>query len=227
MRLSKNNDGDEATKISMSLKKGSLEVQGERYEKKIVPPTPAQILQYPYEEVNRICEIELKSSEQYNSQGSSFFGYAVPTNNHKIIQDAYMKLRLLFPQAKHIVLGYVLPGMPRCYNEGYCDDGETGAGRILLQLLKKHKLRCLSIFVIRLQDGPKIGALRYTLLEKTAINAVNINSYNKFLNATQQIIEEAPVELPSNRDLVRIRGAPGPRRQRGRGLNNRGGRAGF
>ena len=82
--------------------------------------------------------MQLKPGEQYALDGSAFFGYAVHANNLQIVEEAYVKLRLLYPQAKHILASYNVPGMPRCYYEGYCDDNETGGGRFLQKIMRNY-----------------------------------------------------------------------------------------
>ena len=44
-----------------------------------------------------------------------------------------MKMRLLYPEANHIICAYRIPGLERFYCEDYCDDGEISGGAELLR----------------------------------------------------------------------------------------------
>ena len=195
------NESNQATQVNMTIGRGGLHVQGEKFQKKIEPPVPTKILRYQDHEVERILKTELTPGDQFTNEGSTFFGYAIPANNLQTIEDAYIKLRILYPQAKHILCCYNVPGMPRCYYEGYCDDNETGGGRKMLQIVRNNNLRCIGIFVIRMQDGPKIGAVRFDLIEHAMRSSVKANPYNKYTNERQEIKE------PDNEYLSEANGA--------------------
>ena len=183
----KTNERDQSTKISMNLTRTGLEIQGEKYEKRVVAPDSTKVLSYTEEQLSRICKLKLQHGVEITENGSSFVGFVLPANNHESINDVYMKLRLVYPQAKHIICAYSIPGLPRCYHEDYCDDKEVGAGNYLLKLLQNNKITCMAFFVVRIQNGPKIGPKRFELMAQAVQNALGAYPFNKFVNANQQI----------------------------------------
>ena len=48
-----------------------------------------------------------------------------------------------------------------------------------------------------LTNGPKIGPVRYSLMEKALKSAVNMNTYNKYINEHQNILDEETSEESS------------------------------
>ena len=223
------NENNTSTKIDMEITRRKLVIQKEDYVKKVTPPSATDILNYTEEEIDQVCKMEVKGGDKFTDQGSEFFSFILPTNNFDAIKKAYMKLRLMFPQGKHIMCAYNIPGMPRCYHEDYCEDKEIGSGRFLLNLIKRNNLTQIAIFVIRIQNGPKIGAMRFKLIEKAVQSAVNKNSFNKFMNANMTIETEQQnqVKVGTGETTTFSRGTRGAtysRRYRGSTRKSRGGR---
>ena len=159
--------------------------------------------------------MDLGKGEQIKHNGSIFTAFSVPTNNHNIIDDAYMKLRLQYPGAKHIVCAFIILGMPRFQCEDFCDDGDTGMGRHLLWLLQQNEISNLAMFVVRQQTGPKLGPMRFQLMDKAAAKALQSQPYNKFINQNQAIVFDTEDFKKTSYDV-----------RRGKQKNNRGGRGG-
>ena len=91
----------------------------------------------------------------------------------------YLKLRLTYPQARHIICAYNLKNedqqQKNLYNSDYCDDGEIGAGRHLLKILHECDLTNRAVFVVR-KCGEKLGPNRFikiTNAAKRALRKVN------------------------------------------------------
>ena len=85
------------------------------------------------------------------------------------------------------MLGYSMSGMPRYEHEGFCDDQENEAGKLLLSLLKKNNLQNVAIFVVRIHNGPKLGQSRFNLIAKAVQNAVRKNPKNEFMQTDMEI----------------------------------------
>ena len=208
----KKNEQDQSNGIEMNMTKNGLEIQGSQYIKKVTAPDSTKVLSYTEVHLNRICQMQVESGEEIHENGSQFIGYILPTNNHSLINDAYMKLRLIHPQASSIICSYSIPGLPRCYHEDYCDDKEVGGGNFLLKLLQKNKIACTAFFVVRIHEGTKIGPIRFELMETAIRSALLKHPYNKFINANQAISTE---QLKIKRGDVNMRaGAPNHRSPR-------------
>ena len=221
----KQNENDQATSIPMNLTRNGLEIQGTMYTKKVVTPDSTKILSYSADHLAKICNMKLQKGNEVTVDGNKFIGFVLPANSHSIINDAYMKLRLSYPQAKHITCGYSIPGLPRCYHEDYCNDNETGGGNFILKLLQNNRINCMAVFVVRIQNGPKIGPLRFELMEEAIRKAFTAHPYNKYTNANQVIISEQYKVQHDDRQIQRgnIRGRrPIRRNNRIRGRGSRG-----
>ena len=81
----------------MSFQKARLMVNETPYEDRIKTPISADILSMSEQEVEDICQMEIQSGQVCESKGSLFKGFVLPTNSHLKIDQAYMKLRLMFP----------------------------------------------------------------------------------------------------------------------------------
>ena len=206
-RVYRDNEKDQATKIDMSWAKNGLQVAGEKYKKKVTPPEPTKILTCTDEELDNVCAIELIPGEKTFQEGGSFIAFALAIKSHKEIDQAYMKLRLLFPQAKHISCAYIIPGLPKCYYEDYCDDNEINSGVYLLEILRRSKLSHVVTFMVRIQEGPKIGEIRYSLMEQAVKNAFMVNPMNKYTNKKQLIVPK-PARLQRSNNVASRAGGP-------------------
>ena len=200
----KDNEADQSTKLQMSISRKGLTIEGEQYTKKVEPPDAVKILTYSPEKLKQVCEMKIDKGIVIEHEGSSFVGYSLPTNSYQNINDAYMNLRLKFPQAPSIVCAYIIPGLPRCIHEDFCDDKEHGAGRLLLKTLQENHILNTAVFVVRDQMRGKIGPIRFQLILDAARSAVNVNPYNKYTNGNQYIQEQQ--ELPNqNHDNTNVR----------------------
>ena len=108
-----------------------------------------------------------------------------------------MKLLLKYPKAKSILCAYSIPRMPRFKHEEYSDDGETGWGRILMNVIKRNYLSNIAFFVVRKSKIGNIGASRFGLIKQALKDIMSSSPYNKFTN-TRQFLEEDPThQVPS------------------------------
>ena len=90
------------------------------------------------------------------------------------IRNIYMKLKLLYPESRHIACAYIIPGEIQFCSD-YQDDGEPGAGRALLQILKDNKLENQVVFVIRRYGGTRLGATRFSCYKQAALESLGID----------------------------------------------------
>ena len=205
----KANEGDQSTSVPMNITRFGLEIEGNKYQKKVVSPDSTKVLSYSEQHLEKICNTKLLCGEVIEYNGSKYVGVVLPTNNHQLINDVYMKLRLAYPQSKEIACAYSIPGLPCCYHEDYCDDRAAGTGNFLLKVIQKNKITCMAVFTVRIQYGPNPGTARFEVMEKAVKNALDANPFNKYVNATQQI--EITERQPNNEPNPR--GARGNTRQ--------------
>ena len=103
------NNRKEANKVDMSWVKSGLQIKNRKYRKKIQPPNASSVLSMTPKAIDLILEMDTVCSEEMEEQGSVFIGYAVAVNTYEAITKAYLKLRLIYPDASHITCAYFLP----------------------------------------------------------------------------------------------------------------------
>ena len=89
--------------------------------------------------------------------------------SHDQIDELYLKMKMIQPNARHIVCAYWIDGFePISQAQDYHDDGEPMAGRQLLDILIKDNLKNRVIFVARRYGGIKMGPERFDCYKKAA-----------------------------------------------------------
>ena len=184
---------------NMNFQGAKLMIDKKQYQDRIKAPIATDILAMNEEQVNNICQTDIQDGQALEYKGSTFKGFILPTNSHLHIDQAYMKLRLMYPHAKHIICCYSITGMPRYEHEGYCDDNEHGGGKVLLSILKESNLQNVALFVVRLHSGLNIGKKRFELIGKAIEQAVIQNPKNTYTKQDMKINlqQPKPVLAPS------------------------------
>ena len=72
----------------------------------------------------------------------------------------------------------------------YNDDGEFGAGKLLLKMLTENQITSRAVFVVRYCHGQKIGVIRHECFKRAAAGAINSNRFNRYTRKDQKIEEE-------------------------------------
>ena len=93
------------------------------------------------------------------------------------------------PSARHIVCVYHLPG-DDVHARGYCDDGEPGAGSLILNLMSKSNIQNRVIFVTHKYGGVKMGGDRFECYLQAAKSTVMANPRNSILDIDQVIKDD-------------------------------------
>ena len=120
--------------------------------------------------------MDIKRGTAIQEDRSVFTAYTARVTDHEQIQKYYIKLRMIQPTARHIVCAYWVKDAEICYQKDYHDDGEPGAGRQLLQLLKENLCEDTVVFVARKYGGIRMGPNRFSCYVNAACNALNINA---------------------------------------------------
>ena len=174
-------------KYDFSYSKGNLMVQSEIYKKKVLPPKPSDLIDIEPEEIGKILKLKIDRTADIAMEKSIFLGYSAVVENHVQIRQLYQKLKLVQPSARHIVCAYYLPGEPEYYNQDYCDDGECGAGRVILELLKRQNMTNRVVFVARKYGGSKLGPDRMNCYIESAVNVLQKTALNPITGQEQKL----------------------------------------
>ena len=190
---------DEADAVKYS--KGSLCVKGEPYRKnlKIVPPTPKQLIDLDADKLNSILKLNTKRSPKVMIGSSTFVGYVADVKSYQDINDAYIKVRMVQPEAKHVVCAYHMIdpevdfSQETCYQMDYQDDGEPAAGRLILDTMNEYNVKHKAVFVARVYGGQKMGPNRFQGYAKAAKLALGLETQEIDTPETKP-----PPSFPSN-----------------------------
>ena len=115
------------------------------------------------------------------------------------MEQAYLKIKLSYPKARHIMCAYFLPGDDLHLARGCCDDGEHGAGNKILDFLIRNDLENRAVFVIRYYSGKKIGPSRFNHILEAVTNCIQIYPMNEVLGYMQEVLTENEEEVPQDK----------------------------
>ena len=176
--------------MKVSYIKGKMAFQGETYAPKIATPTPKDMVDLTPEEIDEILKTPIESaSSKIQKDKSIFESYISSVSSVQEIRRLYVKMKLIQPLARHIICAFMIPGEPKAYNIGYCDDGEPGAGNVVLQFMRKNELYNRVIFVSRKYGGIRMGMDRFDCYVEAAQKVASENTQNKVLKSRQPITD--------------------------------------
>ena len=68
--------------------------------------------------------------------------------------------------ATHVIGAYRIFGTEHYKLQSYCDDGEHGGGRRMLNILKEQGLFNVAVFIVHYKDGENIGKARFEIISE-------------------------------------------------------------
>ena len=207
------------------LKEAKLQVSGQYYKPVITPPSPEAVIDLSMVELDRVLKTNVQPGQVFEKHNSKFQAYMMGVMNHQQIKDAYLKLRLLHPRARHIMCAYILNNSPDPYQKDFCDDGETSAGRMILNIMENHKMISRAVFVVRYFGENKLGGDRFKLIENAVTSALEENGYNEVLRIEQPLQKTKTIIARTQRNTASQMNKRGSYTQRHnhRGQPNKGG----
>ena len=174
-----NNAMDAKDQLSMTLEKGTLTVDGKKYEKEIKAPSCREILQASKELRLARLNAHVQRGETIAVEGQEFVGYTTVVKTLKDVNLAYGKVRAMHADARHVVCSCRLPSRNFHTHQDFCDDDEHSGGQFLLQLLEASEIMNRAIFVVRYYDGTHIGPSRFRAMRDAVASAIDKSSHNK------------------------------------------------
>ena len=148
---------------SVSYTKAGLTVNGIPYRKKVLPPTPKELVNMEVDKLEEVLKMKIKKDAEITQENSVFSAYVANADvkSHAEVRDYYRKMKLIQPGARHIVCAYYIKHPDEHYSKDYHDDGEPGAGRTLLNILVQNNLQNCVVFVARKYGGVRMGPERF------------------------------------------------------------------
>ena len=153
--------------------KGALTVNGAVFKSKVSVPSPRDLIELSPEELTAIFAKKLDTTQSFQSEKSVFQGYIAPISSLKDVNDLYKRVKLSQPGARHIVCAYWIDSnhIEPHYAMDYCDDDEHGAGKHIMDYIRKNNLKNKVIFVSRKYGGIRMGAERFKCYVQAAAKA--------------------------------------------------------
>lgn len=158
--------------LQMKIYKNKLRINNEPYQKKVKPPSAAEILRLDPTEIESTKKALTVFGESKMLETSEFISYASKVTTAEEVRIAYRKLRLKYPDATHITSAFRLEQPNGPYNQEANDDGEHAAGRSLLKVLQENQLTSVAVFVIRFYGGKHVGPARFDTIKQVANTAL-------------------------------------------------------
>ena len=165
---------------------GKLFIEGEPYSQNVKTPKVQSFLDLDQSEVDKVLSLPTSRGNEMYEQSSTFIGYAADVCSTEEVSEIYSKVKLMHADASHVVCAYYLQGT-EVADTGYCDDGEHGAGRALLNLLSANKMIAKATYVARYTDGNKMGNIRFQKYVQASVATIRAAPYNNIIQSTQEL----------------------------------------
>ncbi len=118
------------------------------------------------EEAEEVRSLTSGKSEVISDRGSMFQAVAYNVSSRKDVQKIYRHIVSSNADADHNILAYRLPK-----EEAWHDDREWGAGRFLLEGLKRGSVQNIMVVVSRHFGGTLLGSKRFDHIKTVAVQA--------------------------------------------------------
>ena len=118
--------------------------------------------------------MQISRGFEIQQDNSAFTAYTAKVDNTDDINQLYIKLRMMQPKARHIVCAYSINTENICESLNYFDDGQPGAGRQVVQVLKESAIQDSVVFIARKYGGIKMGANRFLCYTNAARGALGL-----------------------------------------------------
>ena len=161
--------------FNVEYTKEGLTVQGQVYKKQILPPTPKQLISLSKEELDRIFNMPCIRGPDLQLDRSVFTAYSATVDTLDDIKSLYLRLKLMQPEARHIVCVYSIQHERPFNAMDYQDDGEPGAGRAIMELFNMNNIQGKAVFVARKYGGIKMGSSRFQCYLQAAKAALELD----------------------------------------------------
>ena len=139
---------------------------------KIRPPTGADVLRLSDEEREAIEHVKLVNGGEHSERNSDYYVYVQKVRSEVDVQKGYLKTRMRHGDATHISVVYRFNDARGPFNQEGIDDGEHGAGRAILNVLKAKSIVNVAVYVVRYYGGTRLGKRRFQILETLAVSGI-------------------------------------------------------
>ena len=192
---------DDAHKLrNLKFKKGKLHVGDNPYKPKIVPITRKDILSLSPGDIQQIQELPMVKTREISEKHSRFKAYSCNISTLSDVQSAYLHIKIRHSDATHVMLAYRLNTVDPLDGEGWCDDGEHGAGAKMLRTLRDANKTQTAVFVVRYYGGIHLKKRRFEIIKELTESAIeNLENHQGTTSRLQlRQLKKKPVTVRKN-----------------------------
>lgn len=161
-----------AQQFKAQVRENKMFFNDKEYVPPVSAPTVRQFLSLSAERRRVIRELQVIQGDEETAEESIFIGYAAQVFSTKQVEDYYYHVRLLNPEATHVMCAFKLPGIDFTSSQGSIDDGEHAGGRTLLKHLLKDQNVNRAVYVVRYYGGKHLGPQRFSIIGRVAQSAI-------------------------------------------------------
>lgn len=159
-------------RYTTQVKDNNIFFNDQEFKPLLTVPTVSQFLGLSKERKRIIRDLQVIAGGEDTQKESIFISYASQVFSAKEAENYYYHVRLINPEATHLMCAFRLPGSDFIKSQGYVDDGEHGGGRLLMRLLNNGKHNNCAVFMARYYGGTHLGQQRFSIIEKVALIAL-------------------------------------------------------
>ena len=161
-------DDQKDQRVPAYIKNKTLYVNKVVQRQYIQTPSVQDMFNISNEDISKMDKLQFCSSDVITDKKSHFRGHAIKVQNTAAIKLAYTRLRLLYPECNHVMMGYAI----KTY-VGFQDHGEYGAGKRLQKMLMSTGRNNTALFITREYGGIHLGVRRFIHIEQVARSALD------------------------------------------------------
>ena len=156
-------------RLTVQIKNKTLFVNNVAQKQHIFPPTVQDLFNVDKHTQKKLNDLQIEHTDPVEDKHSIFMDHAAAVKNTTEVRLAYLKMKQLYPEMDHIMMGYHV----KSYT-GFHDHGEHAAGPKILKILTERNLPNTVVFVTRNFGGIHIGPRRYIHIERVTRDALNL-----------------------------------------------------
>ncbi|XP_062606209.1 uncharacterized protein LOC134268022 [Saccostrea cucullata] len=120
-----------------------------------------------------VVKITVNPGKSIEDNGNRFMAHSTQVDSYKQIKRSLVEIMRIetVPSASHNVYAYRFTSSDGIIHEGSNDDGEHGAGRLLLKMLAENEVNNVLVVVSR-WHGNNIGPRRFSHIKEAGLSAV-------------------------------------------------------
>ena len=169
-----NSEKEDEQQLTITLKRGKLRINNSVVKNKLQPPNIVDILTLSDEEIEHIHQVKTYSAGEHEEAGSDFMCYFQRVSSVEEVQQGLAKIKIKHGDATHIATAYRLEDPVGPYRQEFFDDGEFGAGRRMLDVMKSEEQVKMAVYIPRYHGGENMGKRRFEIYEMLTKKAVGI-----------------------------------------------------